>query len=104
MTLEAEFQSACQQAVEECKRLAYPPRDWIRMMNAPGGAVAGARRLLSTGHIQSGFERLILMGRPDLTVEAAVLDPRWHELFSDAHREAARWRLSQALGKPLASA
>jgi hypothetical protein len=47
------------------------------MMEGPGGAVAAARRLLSNGDIQSGIERLIRMGRQDLTIEQAVLDPRW---------------------------
>ena len=94
MTLAEEFQSACERAVEECQRLEYPPNEWIRMMHEPGGAVAAAQRLLTTGHMQSGFRRLIRMGRPDLTVEHAVLDPKWAELFSDAHREPARWRLT----------
>lgn len=58
-----------------------------------------ARRATATGvsgDIQSGFERLIRMGRVDLTVEHAVLQPRWQELFEDQHREAAMWRLEQA--------
>jgi hypothetical protein len=65
------------------------------MMRGPGGAVGAARRLLTSGDIQSGFERLIMMGRQDLTVEKAVLDERWDPLFTDGHREAAQWRLEQ---------
>lgn len=96
MTLEQEFQRACEVAIEECRRLGYVPTAWIGMINGPGGAAAAARRLLTSGDIQSGFERLIRMGRRDLTVEHAVLDDRWAPLFSEAHREAARWRLKQA--------
>jgi hypothetical protein len=66
------------------------------MMHGPGGAVAAARRVLTIGDVQSGFERLIRMGRADLTVEQAVLDAGWAELFANAHREAAQWRLTQA--------
>lgn len=95
MTLESEFQQACERAVDECRALGYAPTAWIGMMHGPGGAVAAARRLLVSGDVQSGFERLIRMGRQDLTVEQAVLDDRWTELFDDAHREAARWRLQQ---------
>lgn len=51
---------------------------------------------MMSGDIQSGFERLIRMGRADLTIEHAVLDEYWHPLFKDSHREAARWRLQQA--------
>lgn len=66
------------------------------MIHGPGYAVAAARRLLANGDVQSGFERLIRMGRRDLTTEQAVLDPAWTELFKEAHREAARWQLTQA--------
>jgi hypothetical protein len=96
MNLESEFQQACELAVEECRALGYLPTAWISMIHGPGGAVAAARRLLTSGDVQSGFERLIRMGRQDLTVEHAVLDEYWAEVFSDAHREAARWRLTQA--------
>ena len=94
-TLEAEFDGACRHAVDECRQLGYVPAAWIKMMNGPGGAAAAARRLLVNGDIQSGFERLIHLGRTDLTVEAAVLDDRWSDLFDEQHREAARWRLQQ---------
>jgi hypothetical protein len=96
VTLADEFHRECVQAVDECRRLKYVPTAWIAMMNGPGGAAPAARRLLVSGDIQSGFERLIQMGRADLTVEYAVLQPRWQDLFEEQHREAARWRLQQA--------
>jgi hypothetical protein len=34
----------------------------IGMMHGPGGAVAAARRLLTSSDVQSGFERLIPHG------------------------------------------
>ena len=49
----------------------------IGTMHGPGGAVPAGRRLLPSGDVLSGFERLIRMGRADLTVEQAVLDDRW---------------------------
>jgi 5-methylcytosine-specific restriction protein A len=60
------------------------------------GAAAAAKQLLVSGDIQYGFRRLVEEGRPDLTVEWSVLLPRWHSLFSELHRDAARWRLQQA--------
>jgi hypothetical protein len=96
LAIEEEFQRSCELAVEECRRVGYIPTAWIGMMHGPSGAVAAARRLLTSGDVQSGFERLIRMGRADLTVEQAVLDDRWGEFFTDAHREAAQWRLTQA--------
>lgn len=99
MSLEDDFHRACVAAVEECRQLGYVPTAWIGMMNGPGGAAAAARRLLVNGDIQSGFERLIRLGRVDLTVEHAVLQERWSELFGEQHREAARWRLEQATSR-----
>lgn len=60
------------------------------------GAVEAAKRLLVSGDVQPGFDRLVKEGRLDLTIEAAVLDPKWAPLFEEKHREAARWRLEQA--------
>lgn len=96
MALADDFHAECVRAVDECRHLGYVPTAWIGMMNGPGGAAAAARRLLVNGDIQTGFERLIQMGRVDLTVEYAVLQPRWHDLFEDQHPEAASWRLEQA--------
>lgn len=60
------------------------------------GAAEAARRLLVDGDVQSGFERLIREGHPELTVEWAVLEPRWILLFTEPHRDPARWRVRQA--------
>ena len=97
MSLEDDFEKECWAAVEECRAFdpPYIPTIWIEMMKSHGAAPA-ARRLLESGDIQSGFERLVREGRQDLTVEMAVLHPRWDGLFGKSHREAAWWRLSQA--------
>lgn len=60
MTLEDEFEQECDSAIEECPSLnpPYVPTAWIGMMRRHGAAEA-ARRLLLSGDIQSGFERLI---------------------------------------------
>ena len=95
--LEAQFQAACERAVEECKSLRppYNPTIWISMARQWGAAEA-ARRLVVSGDIQTGFDRLVRAGHPELTIEWAILDQTWEPLFSDQHREAARWRLEQA--------
>lgn len=95
--LEDQFQTACDAAVEQCRSLKdrYDPTIWISMSRKLGAAEA-ARRLVISGDIQSGFDRLVKAKRPDLTIEWAILNSRWDPLFSDQHREAARWRLDQA--------
>ena len=84
-------------AIEECESLnpPYHPTAWIAMVRRWGAAEA-ARRLLISGDIQYGFQRLVDAGRADLTVERSALYPRWRRIFHDGHREAARWRLRQA--------
>jgi hypothetical protein len=62
---------------------------WIGMVNKLGAAEA-ARRLVVSGDIQTGFERLVQAGRPELTIEWAILGIEWSPLFSEQHREAAR--------------
>lgn len=95
MTLEEEFQRACEVAVRECRRLGYVPSAWISMMQSHGAVVA-AKRLLVSGDLQPGLLRLLRLSRPDLTIEHAVLEPRWADLFDDQDRELAEWRLTQA--------
>ncbi len=94
---EAAYERECWEAIEECRNLnpPYYPTAWIGMVRRWGAAEA-ARRLLISGDIQDGFQRLIDAGRADITVEMSALYPRWRQVFRDSHREAARWRLRQA--------
>ena len=89
-----EFARACDAAIAECHKLGYVPKAWMEMVERHG-AVEAAKRLLVSGDIQSGLLRLLLLGRVDLTVEHAVLDPRWADLFDDQDRQLAQWRLDQ---------
>jgi len=97
MTTEEDFETACLGAIEECRRMnpRYVPKAWIQMIERHG-AVEAARRLVVSSEIQSGFTELVERDRSDLTIEYAVLNPRWNTLFSEDLREAARWRLRQA--------
>ena len=98
--LSGDFQATCEAAIEAWRALGFPPSGhpptvWIGMIQSLG-AVEAARRILVSGDIQSGFERLIQIGHPEWTVEWEVLQDTWSPLFSEQHREAARWRLRQA--------
>ena len=100
-SLEDDFALACEAAVEESRALTppYNPTAWIAMATRLG-AVAAARKLVVSGDIQAGFDRLIRAGRPELTIEWMILDEKWDPLFEESHREAARWRLRQARVEP----
>jgi hypothetical protein len=93
--LQQEFHVACERATAECRQLGYVPSAWIGMIERHG-AVEAAKRLLVSGDLQPGLLRLLRLGRSDLTIEHAVLQDRWLELFNDQDRELAQWRLAQA--------
>lgn len=95
---EREFTLACKHAIAECRTLGYNPSIWTRMVEEHGGVVT-ARRLIKSGDMQAGLLRLVGLGRVDLTVEHAVLDERWHDLFTEEDRDLARWRLAVAQGE-----
>ena len=92
---EREFTIACQNAMAECRKIGYNPSIWARMVNEHG-AVVTARKLITSGDMQAGLLRLISLGRIDLTIEHAVLDEHWRDLFTDEERDLARWRLEVA--------
>lgn len=93
--LESLFQAECGAAIEAARKLGYEPSIFAEMC-ARVGAAEAARRLLVSGDIQTGFHRLVALSRPELTIEWVVLSERWSPLFSDQHRQAARWRLQAA--------
>ncbi len=104
MSIEADYEAACWAAIEECRHLPVPPGQrsyypttWANMIRRHT-AVGAALLLVASGDLQSGFLKLIELGRPDLTIKASMLDPCWSDIF-DRHppeQEAARWRLQLA--------
>jgi len=55
--------------------------------------VEAARRLISKPGGTGGFSRLHELKRLDLTVEALVLTPKYHSLFTEEERELCKERL-----------
>jgi hypothetical protein len=70
----------------------YNATYFLSMVSDMGG-LETARYLLHTSEPSDGYEALWERGRLDLTVEAAVLKPRWRGLFSDQELATARDRL-----------
>ncbi|MGE3659746.1 MAG: DUF262 domain-containing protein [Pseudonocardia sp.] len=90
---DGEFARAIFELMERSRvEVAYDPRG-LRDMVHELGSVGAARRLLATATPSDGFVRLWQVGRPDLTVEALALDPRFDGLFDDDERVVARRRL-----------
>lgn len=73
---------------------SYKPSDFYGMLKSAKGLLV-AKRLLA-GPISTGFGRLHELKRPDLTVEALILDARWSSLFAAEELQTARRRLRSA--------
>ena len=95
MTLELDFHEAMVQLYRRAKsEINYTARYLIDMVSNEGG-LETARYLLDTKEPSLGYVVLWENGRLDLSVEAEVLRPRWHDLFSDEQRAVAGRRLRE---------
>ena len=93
VTLELDFHEAMVELYRRAKReIHYTARYFIDMVSNDGGRET-ARYLLDTKEPSDGYVVLWEHGRLDLSVEAEVLRPRWHDLFNDGQRATAARRL-----------
>ena len=84
-------------AVEICIRnYSYRPSYFLQMLENYG-AVNTAIKLVMSPKLHEGFEKLFLLGRFDLTVEAIILRSPYNELFTKEVLDFALKRL-KALG------
>lgn len=103
----AELESAFgshMRSIHERTRLetGYNPTHFIRMV-ANVGALAAAKKLVTSRTLSDGFSELWDRGRIDLTVEAQVVAPEFEALFTEEELDAARHRLTQFGYTPNAS-
>jgi len=73
---------------------------WFEGQLRRTGGVATAKMLLASQSIQSGLTDMVVVGRPDLTVEALVCTAEWQELFSADEIAEAHRRLGRPLYHP----
>ena len=76
------------------KSIGYNATRYLSMLSEHGGRET-ARILLHAATVSEGYAALWERGRLDLTVEAAILEPEWHALFSDVERQTAVARLRE---------
>jgi hypothetical protein len=92
---EGRFHSAMVAGIEISKReVGYNPTRFAQMVGELGGLEA-ARHLLRGRDASDGFTTLWEHGRLDISVEAVVLLPSYHELFTAEQLETARRRLTE---------
>lgn len=92
--LEQNFENRIRAAVLECHQLGYNPSDFEGMLRV-ASATRVAEKLVTSGKLQTGLQRLAQMGRLDLSVESIMLETQFEPLFTKQHLEAAQWRLNQ---------
>ncbi len=85
------FLDAYRRALNEAK---YDAKRVLHMFHEIGG-LRTAQVLLATERVTEGYIAMWERGRLDLTIEALVLKPAWHPLFTDEERESARNRLKK---------
>jgi hypothetical protein len=94
-TLEGQFQLRCRELIGEIRSLGFNPNVWVAMINDLGAAGA-ARKLLADHHELVATPWLVVRGRPELTLEYEIGQPRWTGLFTGTERAEAAQRLARA--------
>ena len=98
MSTEEAFEEAMRSACIKANELGYYPARFLEKMERLG-AVPYAKELVRSGELQAGLKRLHTMKRLDLSIEHLVAnDSRFHGLFCESERLAAKWRLDQVRG------
>lgn len=84
------------------QEVGYWGRRFLQAVKRNGGLATAKRMLLPRNKGQrKGLDALLEANRPELTVEAIVLQPRFHGLFTSAELSAAKQRLGE-YGKTIA--
>jgi hypothetical protein len=93
--LDGQFQLRCRELISETRSLGFDPNVWVSIINSLG-AVAAAKKLLADHQRLVATSWLVRRGRPELTLEHEIGQPRWAELFTDDERAEAARRLASA--------
>jgi hypothetical protein len=94
----AEFEERLRQSVIESKNLGYNPTKFMAMLDSME-AVSLAKKLVASGEIQDGMQKIVDLGHPELAMESIMLELGFARLFTEGELEAARWRLDQAINR-----
>jgi hypothetical protein len=92
-SIAGQFQLRCRELIAETRELGFNPNVWVPMINNIG-ALQAAKKLLADHHVLVATPWLVERGRPDLTLEHEIGEPRWRSLFSDEDRVEAARRLA----------
>lgn len=91
---EERFHSAMLALYDACAALGFRPVLFRRCVILNGGVAAARELVLKPG--TTGLERLIDLGRTELSMEATMLQPDFRSLFSADELKEARQRLANS--------
>lgn len=91
---EQRFHQAMLALYDACATLGFRPVLFRRYVILNGGVAAAKELVFKPG--TTGLERLIDLGRTELSMEAAMLQPDFQPLFSADELKEARERLANA--------
>lgn len=89
---EDQFHAAMLALYDACAALGFRPVLFRRYVILNGGVAAAKELVFNPG--TTGLERLLDLGKPDLSMEATMLRPKFQALFSTAELKEARERLA----------
>jgi 5-methylcytosine-specific restriction protein A len=92
--LEEQFHHAVMSGNEKAKKLGYNATYFQRMIDQYG-SLETAKRLLAKQEIQQGLMTLCELGCLDESIEALVIQERFHDLFTEAEISEATRRLDE---------
>ncbi|MDR0328791.1 MAG: hypothetical protein LBI05_10895 [Planctomycetaceae bacterium] len=92
--LERKFQQEMMDTYEAAQKLGYRPSILMSLVSKKGAREA-ARELIRSPQPSDGFTKLWELKRLDISVEAKVLMPEYHDLFTDGERQLCRERLAE---------
>ena len=92
--LEQKFHQDMLDTYNTARKLGYRPGYFLSMVNQQGGRQA-AKQLIQLQQPSEGFHKLWELKRLDISVEAKVLKPEYHALFTEAERQKCRERLAE---------
>lgn len=103
-TLEERFHRRLESSYWEVgKATSYWASRFLQKVRRVGGLQAAREWLDPQKDTAAGLDRVVSVGRPDLSLEAMVLEEEWMELFTPEERRIARERLDAAIARHLGS-
>ena len=94
MRLDSEFTHALEGTIEAARKRGYVPTYFLQMLAEHGG-VETAKRLLAKSEPQTGLFELWQLNLLHESMEAAVLQDKFHSLFTETELAEAHRRLEE---------